>query len=341
MQWLLKSGLVVLLVQAVSAFSDPPPCWQSSAVKAPPDGRLCIALKFNLPDSVFYGRSALNLAYLDGEESKMHFCAYESDSGVKREDTYFWLEGTENQVREVLNKKPLYINDPESPDKSKKWKFELGDFISLFQSCNAGNQLTSQQHKGATGQQQEGINSAKTEICIKSTDDNTLDFGKISRTGKCKIFDATLSDKKRPFTLDELNEKAKRLKNLSHPWVYSGWAVREGEPFASHSPYGFAHVNDYCILQAFIRGHRYCSTDDQGRYQTGDSINYEDRDKGNNNAFKVLYADLPPENNVEPPSLSADADDDLQSADEDAVVEDLLSADEDAVEENLREHHDL
>ena len=342
MQWFLKSGLVVLLVQAVNAFSNPAPCWQSSTAKAPPDGRLCIVFNKDIspdsPNRFFYGRSALNLNSLDDKENKTHFCAYEADRDVHREDTYFWLQGTENQVRKALDTKALYLNDSKSPDQSKKWKLELDDFISLFKSCNADGQLTSQQQEGTTGQQQEGINSDKIEICIKSTDDNTLDFGKISRSGKCKIFDATLSDKKRSLTLYQLNEKAKRLKTLAHPWIHSGWAVREGEPFASHSPYGFAHVNDYCILQAFIRGHKYCSTDNKGRYQTGDSINYEDQDNGNNNAYQVIYVDAPPESNVEPPSLSADegaVKENPLSVDEGIVEENLQSADEDAVEENL------
>ncbi|MET4695079.1 hypothetical protein V5J35_000689 [Endozoicomonas sp. NE40] len=300
MQWLFKSGLFVLLVQAVNAFSAPAACWQSSTTEAPPDGRLCVAFTHAVPDSterVFYGRSALDLGSVSNGSIK-HFCAIEAGGEVRREKTYFWLHGKEEKVRAAVQKEPIVINAADSPDQSEKRKLELGKFIKRFEYCDARDK--------PTDQQQAEMNTAETKLCIKSTDNKTLDFGTFSRSGKCKVFDATLSDKKPSLPLYELAEKARRLKELSHPFVHAAWAGRQGEPFASHSPYGVGYDVDYCILQAFIRGHQYCSVDYKGRYQTGKYINYEDQYDGKNYAYEVLYIDLQPDSKAETTSRVVD-----------------------------------
>ena len=293
MQWLFKNGLVVLLVQAVNAFSAPPACWQSSTTEAPPDGRLCIAFSDPLPttsERVFYGRSALNLDPVSSASIK-HFCAFEAASNVYRADTYYWLHGKEKKVRAAIQNKPIVINAASSPDQSEKRKLKLGNFIRLFERCDPQDK--------PTDQQQAHIDAAKTPLCIKSTDKKTLDFGKFSRTEKCEIFDATLSDKKPSLPLDQLAEIARQLKERPQLWVHSAWAKRRGEPFASHSAYGSGYKVEYCVLQAYIRGHRYCSVDDKGRYQTGESKNDQDQYKGRNDAYKLLFRAQQPDSDSE------------------------------------------
>ena len=293
MQWLFKSGLVVLLVQAVNAFSAPPACWQSSTTEAPPDGRLCFAFSDPVPntsDRVFYGRSALNLDPVSSASIK-HFCAFEAGGNVYRAESYFWLHGKEKEVRAAVQKIPIVINTADTPDQSEKRKLKLGNFIKLFERCDVQDKPTEQQ--------QADMNAAKTALCIKSTDNETLDFGKFSRTGKCEVFDATLSDKKPSLPLDQLAEIARRLKEWPQLWVHSAWAKRRWEPFASHSPYGSGYKVEYCVLQAYIRGHRYCSVDDKGRYQTGEYKNDQDQYKGRNDAYELLFRGRQPDSRAE------------------------------------------
>ena len=118
MRLTLKSSISLLLCQAVYSYGEP--CWQAQTEEAP-DGRICVLFdSVTTPGrtTVYNGRSAPDLATID--QTKVgHFCAYEVDRGVERAEEYYWLKGSETDIRTKLKSYKEHTNKPESADQSK------------------------------------------------------------------------------------------------------------------------------------------------------------------------------------------------------------------------------
>ena len=103
----------------------PIPCWQAQS-KEPPDGRVCVLFDdrsaVGEDTIIYYGRTALDYSTLDKEQFG-HFCAYEVNRNIARATKYYWLKGSEEEIRAKLNRIPFYVNKHDSVDLSKKWVF--------------------------------------------------------------------------------------------------------------------------------------------------------------------------------------------------------------------------
>ncbi|UYM17426.1 hypothetical protein [Endozoicomonas euniceicola] len=233
-------------------------------------------------DIIHYGRTALDYETLDKEQFG-HFCAYEVNRAIARATTYSWLKGSEEEIKAKLEHVPLYVNKATSVDPSKKWVFDSKDFARLFDFCWKDDEPPQLRSNRKT-------RSSDVRLCVKPDDKvPALNFGKFSNNdnGKCEVFDATISSKQPPMTFAEWKAKAKHSPVATYAGV--GWAIRDGQSFASHTAYGPEFVPEYCVVEAFIRGHRYCSIDTKGFYQTGNEIDYNDQYRGRNRAYSLNY----------------------------------------------------
>ena len=216
MRLTLKSSISLLLCQAVYSYGEP--CWQAQTEEAP-DGRICVFFdSVTTPGrtTVYNGRSAPDLATID--QTKVgHFCAYEVDRGVERAEEYYWLKGSETDIRTKLKSYKEYANKPESADQSKKWVFDSKAFTKIFDFCEVGGEPSTLPYD-------EDIYASETKLCVKSTNADTLDFGKISGSGKCKTFDATIRSGQPALTFTEWKKEKEKLPDITYVGV--GWAVR-------------------------------------------------------------------------------------------------------------------
>lgn len=278
MKKVLKSSLPFALLLSLGANADP--CWQPQSV-LPADGSLCIVIDSEVEPGKaqwFFGRAALDLeAPVQAADNKKNFCVYEvklsGGNDIKRSRNYFWLDATESEVRSRFKPLPEYKNDPESPDQSKKWVFSSSALADLFKFCS--------------GKPPKEVVASELGACAKPLPENNIAFGKFTPTGKCKVFDAGVGKQRVPLS----TVQALRKDRPDATWLGVGWAVRNGQPFATHTVYGIYYSTEYCQLQAMIRGHKYCSVDKTGHYQTGNEIDYHDADKGINDVYRLNYPD--------------------------------------------------
>ncbi|WP_422136853.1 hypothetical protein [Endozoicomonas sp. ALD040] len=280
MKRFLKFGLPFTLLFSLGASAEP--CWQQQSV-LPADGNLCILIDDKVePDQPkwFFGRAALDLSETDQADGKIkHFCVYEvkSEGGydIRRSNDYFWLDATESEVQSRFQILPKHKNDPLSPDQSDKWVLSSGALADLFKFCSA--------------EKPEVVDSSDISMCAKPLQNESIAFGKLSTQAKCKVFDAAVGEGVLPLRLVQAMRK-----DMSYAtWIGVGWAVRNGQPFATHTVYGPPYSTEYCLLQAMIRGHEYCSVDKTGHYQTGNLIDYDDTADGINDAYLLNYPDQP------------------------------------------------
>ncbi|WP_257280999.1 MULTISPECIES: hypothetical protein [unclassified Endozoicomonas] len=280
MKRFLKFGLPFALLLSPGVNAEP--CWQSQSV-LPADGSLCIVIDDEVKPGKpqwYFGRAALDLTEpVQAADNKKNFCVYEVKNSdghdIKRSRNYFWLNATEREVLSSFYKLPMHKNDPLSPDQSDKWVMNSGSLVGLFRFCSA--------------ERPKDVGFSDLDLCVKPLPNNGIAFGKFTHTTKCKVFDAGVGKELMP--LSELQTLRKDRPDIT--WVGEGWAVRDGQPFATHTVYGIPDSTEYCLLQAMIRGHQFCSVDKTGHYQTGNEIDYGDTDGGINDAYRLNYSDKP------------------------------------------------
>ncbi|AMO54865.1 hypothetical protein GZ77_25140 [Endozoicomonas montiporae] len=274
MRKVLNASLPFALLFSLVANSEP--CWQHRSIP-PADGSLCILAENEVVSGKlqwYFGRTALDLDETDQSSGHPgHFCAYEAliNGGhiVKRSADYLWLDATADDVKSRLQKIPLHENSKYSPDPSDKWVLDSASLAGLFKSCSI--------------EKPEYVDSSEVIFCARPLPEGNIGFGKVNQVGRCKLFDAEVGEGR--LQMSDLQAKRKALPDVS--WVGDGWAIRNGQSFATHSVYGLGYSTEYCLLQAMIRGHKYCSVDKTGHYQTGDEIDFEDKDHGINDVFKL------------------------------------------------------
>ena len=129
-------------------------------------------------------------------------------------------------------------------------------------------------------------------MCVRSLPDKSIGIGRLTRTGKCKLFDAGIGKDQLQISMPDLQRKRKKSHGAAS-WLGAGWAVRDGQSFATHSAYGAEFSTEYCLLQAMIRNHKFCSVDKTGFYQTGNYVDRTDEDKGRNDLYQLYYPEKP------------------------------------------------
>ncbi|WP_252178462.1 hypothetical protein [Endozoicomonas sp. 4G] len=278
MKRFLKFSLPLTLLFSLGVKAEP--CWQQQSTP-PADGNLCILIDDEAEPGQptwYFGRAALDLSKTNQEAGKLkHFCAYEvrTDTGynTKRSSNYFWLDATKSELQSRFQALPQYKNNPLSPDQSDKWVLNSGSLAGLFKFCSA--------------EKPEVVDSSDIHLCAKPLQGNGIAFGKLTTKGMCKVFDAGVGKELVP--LPAVQAMRKDLPDIS--WVGAGWAVRNGQPFATHTVYGTPDATEYCLLQAMIRGHRYCSVNKVGHYQTGNEVDVDDTGDEVNAVYRLDYPD--------------------------------------------------